>query len=202
MAVPGEQRRPDVRRRRSVWPRLAAGKPIRRFVLLDESSAHTELSTIRGRGLKGARVHSPVPCGRWPTATMVGGLRGDGPCAPMMLGGPMNGDSFLAYGEQALIPALSPGDVVVMDNLSTRKAASVLAAFETHGAEALFLPPYSPDLNPIENMWPKVKSLIRRHASRTLHGLMYAMAEALEAVTPQDCRGHIRNARYRFHDIS
>ena len=108
----------------------------------------------------------------------------------------MNGESFLAYVEQVLLPTLSPGDVVVLDNLSTHRTAAVEAAFFRGGIRILFLPPYSPDLNPIENMWSKVKGLIRQHASRPLHGLMYAMIEALEAVTLDDCHGYFGNAGY------
>ena len=133
---------------------------------------------------------------------MICAVRWDGPCAPMMLDGPMNEESFLAYAEQVLLPALEEGDVVVMDNLSTHKTASVEAAFAKQGIRILYLPPYSPDLNPIENMWAHVKNALRKGATRTLEGLMYAMAEALDAVTGDHCRGYFRNAGYGVHDNS
>jgi len=172
------------------------------LVFLDESSANTALTPIRGWGLEGKRLRSFVPCGRWHTTTMISALRWDGPCASMLLDGPMDGESFLAYVEQTLLPALRPNDVVVMDNLSTHKTSAVEAAFARHGIRVLYLPPYSPDLNPIENMWSKVKALMRKHATRTLHGLMYAMAEAIDEVTTADCQGYFKNAGYDFHDIS
>jgi len=133
---------------------------------------------------------------------MICGIRWDGPCAPMLLDGPMDGESFLAYVEQVLLPTLEEGDVVVMDNLSTHKTASVEAAFGKRGVRVLYLPPYSPDLNPIENLWSQVKNALRKCAARTLEGLMYAMAEALDAVTEDDCRGYFRNAGHDVHDLS
>jgi len=110
----------------------------------------------------------------------------------------MNGESFQAYAEQVLIPALRPGDVVVMDNLSTHKTAE--AVFRKNNVRIVYLPPYSPDLNPIENMWSKVKTTIRSKAARTLHALMYAMAEALETVTTNDCQNYFNHAGYRIHE--
>ena len=104
--------------------------------------------------------------------------------------------------EQTLLPALRPDDGVVMDNLSTHKTLAVEAAFARQGIRVLYLPPYSPDLNPIENLWSKVKTLMRKHATRTLHGLMYAMAEAIDEVTTADCQGYFKNEGYDFHDIS
>ena len=133
---------------------------------------------------------------------MISALRRDGPCASMLLDGPMDGESFRAYVEQTLLPALRPDDGVVMDNLSTHKTLAVEAAFARQGIRVLYLPPYSPDLNPIENLWSDVKALMRKHATRTLHGLMYAMAEAMDAVTPCDGQGYFKNAEYDFHEIS
>jgi len=127
---------------------------------------------------------------------MICAIRHDGVFAPMILDGAMDEGAFLAYLEQNLLPALSADDVVVMDNLSTHKTEAVAKAFSAAGRKCLYLPPYSPDYNPIENMWSKAKASIRRTGARTLHGLMYAMAEALENITPQDCRGYFKNAGY------
>ena len=120
----------------------------------------------------------------------------------MLLDGPMDGESFLAYVEQILLPTPEEGDGVVMDNLSTHKTAFVEAAFDKRGVRVLYLPPYSPDLNPIEKRWSQVKDALRKCAARTLEGLMYAMAESLDAVTGDDCRGYFRNAGDGVHDLS
>lgn len=127
---------------------------------------------------------------------MICAIRCDGVFAPLILDGAMDGAAFLAYVEQFLLPELSADDVVIMDNLSTHKTEAVECAFSAAGKKLLYLPPYSPDYNPIENMWSKVKTAIRRTAARTLHGLMYAMAEALESVTQNDCQGYFKNAGY------
>lgn len=127
---------------------------------------------------------------------MICAIRREGAFAPLILDGAMNGESFLAYVEQILLPALRPNDVVVMDNLSTHKTEIVVDAFQKKNIRILYLPPYSPDLNPIENMWSKVKTAIRQKAARTLNALMYAMAEALENVSKNDCLGYFKNAGY------
>lgn len=127
---------------------------------------------------------------------MICAIRSEGVFAPMILDGAMDESAFLSYLEQTLFPALSPDDVVVMDNLSTHKTESVKNRFSAAGRGLFYLPAYSPDYNPIENMWSKAKAAIRRTGARTLHGLMYAAAEALEAVTRQDCRGYFENAGY------
>lgn len=127
---------------------------------------------------------------------MICAIRCDGVFAPLILDGAMDGDAFLAYVEQFLLPELSTDDIVIMDNLSTHKTEAVECAFSVAGKKLLYLPPYSPDYNPIENMWSKVKTAIRRTAARTLHAPMYAMAEALESVTQNDCQGYFKNAGY------
>lgn len=133
---------------------------------------------------------------------MICAIRYDGVTAPLILDGAMNGESFFAYIEQILLPALHPDDVVVMDNLSTHKTEAIGELFTRYRTRLLYLPPYSPDLNPIENMWAKVKTKIRQSAARTLHALMYAMAEALDTVTGEDCCGYFKNAGYRVHELS
>lgn len=165
-------------------------------MFLDESSANTSLAQRNGWGLKGHRIRSFLPFGRWHTTTMICAIRCEGVFAPLILDGAMDGAAFLAYVEQFLLPELSADDVVIMDNLSTHKTEAIERAFSVAGKRLLYLPPYSPDYNPIENMWSKVKAAIRKTAARTLHGLMYAMAEALDSVTKNDCHGYFKNAGY------
>lgn len=137
-----------------------------------------------------------MPGGHWQITTLLAAVRQDGPLAPMLLDGPMDTAAFRAYIEQALCPHLRPGDIVVMDNLAPHKAASIAAAVEAVGAEVWYLPPYSPDLNPIEKMWSKVKTALRAAAARTATGLGKAIAAALTAVTPRDCQGFFRHCGY------
>jgi Transposase and inactivated derivatives len=187
---------------RALWPKVIEEVSVRNLVFIDESSANTCLAKLRGWWRKGERLRSFVPCGRWHTTTMICAIRYDGVFAPLIMDGAMDGESFQAYVEQILIPALSPDDVVVMDNLSTHKTTAVESALRENGIQFFYLPPYSPDLNPIENMWSKVKSVIRCKTARTLHALMYAMAEAIEMVTPEDCQGYFAHAGYHIHENS
>lgn len=184
------------------WPRITDEIPVRNLVFIDESSANTSLAKLRGWWRKGERLRSNIPCGRWHTTTMICAIRYEGVFAPLILDGAMDGNSFLAYSEQILIPSLQPGDVVVMDNLSTHKTTTAEKVFSQNNIRVLYLPPYSPDLNPIENMWSKAKTIIRKCAARTLHALMYAMAEALDAITVTDCQGYFKNAGYCVHENS
>ena len=194
--IPDEQRRADIQIARQQWWSAVEHIPVRNLVFLDESSANTSLAQQNGWGRKGERISSFVPFGRWHTTTMICAIRHDGVFAPMILDGAMDEAAFLAYLEQDLIPALASDDVVVMDNLSTHKTKAVESALSAAGRRFLYLPPYSPDYNPIENMWSKAKAAIRRTGARTLNGLMYAMAEALDSVTLQDCNGYFKNAGY------
>ena len=186
---------------RREWPAITGNIPVRNLVFLDESSANTCLAQLRGWGRKGERLRSFVPCGRWHTTTMICAIRCEGAFAPLLLDGAMNGETFLAYTEQILLPALRPDDVVVMDNLSTHKTDLVQAAFKKNAIRLLYLPPYSPDLNPIENMWSKVKAAIRHQEARNLNALMYAIAEALDSITKSDCVGYFKNAGYNVHEL-
>ena len=186
---------------RREWPVTTGSIPVRNLVFLDESSANTCLAQLRGWGRKGERLRSFVPCGRWHTTTMICAIRLEGAFAPLLLDDAMNGEAFLAYVEQMLLPALLPDDVVVMDNLSTHKTGLVQAAFKRSAIRLLYLPPYSPDLNPIENMWSKVKAAIRHQEARNLNALMYTMAEAVELITQSDCMGYFENAGYRVREL-
>jgi transposase len=137
-----------------------------------------------------------MPWGHWKTTTFVAGLRTAGLTAPMLLDGAMNGAAFKAYVEQVLAPTLSPGDIVVMDNLPSHKVAGVREAIKAAGAFLLYLPPYSPDLNPIELAFAKLKALLRQAAARTIEELWQVIAQALDAFTPGECQNFIRHAGY------
>ena len=136
-----------------------------RIVFIDETAANTKMARLYGRAARGERCRAPVPHGHWKTTTFTAGLRHDRIAAPMVLDGPMNGDAFLAYVEQALVPELRPGDIVIMDNLPAHKVHGVRQAIETAGASLRYLPPYSPDFNPIEMAFAKLKALLRAAAA-------------------------------------
>ena len=168
-----------------------------RLVFIDETGAQTNMARRYGRAPRGERLISKVPWGHWKTITFVGALRSDRITAPAVFDGPMDGDCFLAYVEQVLAPALLPGDIVVMDNLASHKVAGIREAIEVTGAMLQYLPPYSPDLNPIEQAIAKLKSYLRKDAPRTLETLVEAIASALKKFTPQECTNFITNAGYR-----
>ncbi len=167
-----------------------------RLVFIDETGASTKMARRHGRAPRGQRLRSSVPHGHWKTTTFVGGLRLSGMTAPMVLDGPMTGGWFLAYAEQILIPTLRPGDIVILDNLAAHKNAAVRRAIEAAGAELRFLPPYSPDFNPIENAFAKLKALLRKAAARTVDQLWAAIADAIDAFRPTECANYFAAAGY------
>jgi transposase len=179
-----EQDRPDIKARRQAWFRGQPSLDPERLVFIDETGASTKMARLRGRAMRGERCRAGVPHGHWKTTTFTGALRLSGMTAPMVLDGPMNAAAFLAYVEQALVPTLRPGDVVVMDNLPAHKPPAIRAAIEAAGATLRFLPPYSPDFNPIEMAFSKLKARLRKAAARTVEGLWRAVAEALDAFSP------------------
>jgi transposase len=144
----------------------------------------------------GQRLVGRVPHGHYQTTTLIAAIRLEGPCAPWLFDGAMNGPMFLAWVEQGLVPDLREADWVIMDNLATHKVRGVQQAIEGVGARLCYLPPYSPDFNPIENMWSKVKAILRRSAPRTHPQLVAAAKTAFQAITPADCRGFFSHARY------
>ena len=168
------------------------------FVFLDETGATTNMVRRYGWGPKGERLVDAAPHGHWRTTTFAAGLRSTGIIAPLVLDGPMTGEAFLAYVEQFLAPSLTPGDVVVMDNLAAHKVAGVREAIAAAGASVLYLPPYSPDLNPIEQMFAKLKALLRAAATRTRDALWDAIGQLLDRFSPAECRNYIRNSGYAF----
>ena len=154
------------------------------------------MARLRGRSRRGERCRAAVPHGHWKTTTFTAGLRRSGMSAPMVLDGAMNGPAFLAYVEQVLVPTLSPGDIVVMDNLPAHKPAGVRAAIEAAGAALRYLPPYSPDFNPIEQAFAKLKALLRKAAARTIPHLWQAIKEAIPQFEPQECANYFEHAGY------
>ena len=151
---------------------------------------------LRGRSQKGRRLVDKTPHGHWKTSTLVAGLRGDGVVAPVVFDGPINGISFRAYLEQALVPVLRAGDIVVMDNLSSHKVAGVREAIEAAGATVRYLPPYSPDLNPIEMIFAKLKALLRKIVARTKDALTDAVGRVVDMISSDDAANCIRHAGY------
>jgi transposase len=167
-----------------------------RLVFIDETWATTNMTRVRGRAPRGQRLVASVPHGHWKTSTFVAGLRTSGVTAPLVVDGAMNGEIFLAYVEQILAPALSQGDIVVMDNLPSHKVAGVREAIERCGATLVYLPPYSPDLNPIEQAFAKLKALLRKLAARTVARLWDALGDLLDRFTPRECANYLANAGY------
>ena len=151
---------------------------------------------LRGRSQKGRRLVDKTPHGHWKTSTLVAGLRSDGVVAPVVFDGPINGISFRAYLEQALVPVLRAGDIVVMDNLSSHKVAGVREAIEAAGATVRYLPPYSPDLNPIEMIFAKLKALLRKIVARTKDALTDAVGRVVDMISSDDAANCIRHAGY------
>ena len=165
-------------------------------MFIDETGAKTNMARLRGRSPRGARLEAAVPWGHWKTTTFVAGLRVDGLSAPMVLDGAMDGAAFKAYVDHVLAPSLAPGDIVVMDNLSSHKVAGVRQAIKAAKAYLLYLPPYSPDFNPIEMAFSKLKALLRKAASRSTEELEQAIADALEQFTPNECLNYFAAAGY------
>ena len=173
-----------MRIRHEAWFTLQPDLDPTRLVFLDETGATTKMSRLRGRAPRGDRCRAALPHGHWKTTTLVAGLRLDSLTAPMVIDGAMNGEVFTAYAETLLAPTLNPGDIVIMDNLPAHKAADARAAIERTGATLMFLPPYSPDFNPIEQVFAKLKALLRKAAARTIDTLEAAIATALDASPP------------------
>jgi transposase len=185
-----------VRAAREAWFEAQPDLDPARLVFVDETWTATNMARTRGRCPRGERLRSPVPHGHWKTTTLVAGLRLSGIAAPFVLDGPINRDTFQAYVDQVLVPELAPGDVVVMDNLGSHKGPAVRAAVEAAGARLLFLPPYSPDFNPIEMAFAKLKALLRKAAERTVEGLWTTIGRLVDAVTPNECANFFAAAGY------
>lgn len=196
--IAAERNRPDVIERRRNFRIASRFVEPASLVFLDESGAQTNMTRLYGRAPVGQRCIDHTPHGHWKTMTMLSAIRLDGVMkeATAVYDGPMNRDTFVAYVEHGLAPALRPGDVVVMDNLSSHKCAAVRQLIEQAGADLWYLPPYSPDLNPIEKLWSKVKAWLRRVMAGTFDGLLDTIADALRAVAPSECVNYFKACGY------
>ncbi len=191
-----EQDRPDVARKRRRWKTYQGRLDPARLVFIDETWAKTNMTRLRGWAPRGHKLLAKVPQGRWRTLTFLAALRRDRIDAPLVLDGPINGQSFLAYVEQVLVPTLSEGDIVIMDNLGSHKGKAVRRAIRAAGARLFFLPQYSPDLNPIEQVFAKLKTLLRKAGERTAEGTWKRIGTLLGAFSPQECASYLRNSGY------
>lgn len=196
MIQAAEQDRPDVKAKRSAWAEKVPGLDPAKLVFLDETGANTKMSRRYGRAPRGQRLVGRVPHGHWKTTTFVAGLRADGLVAPMVVDGAMNGDVFVAYAKQILVPTLRAGDIVVLDNLSSHKRVAAVRAIEEAGCTVVYLPPYSPDLNPIELAFAKIKARLRAAGLRTIDKVENFFGNIHEQFKPDECQAYIRHAGY------
>jgi len=192
----GERDRPDVARRRAQWVKHQNKIAPERLVFLDETWTKTNMAPRRGWAPLGIRLAAKVPHGHWNTTTFLAALRHDRSDAPWLLDGPIDGESFQLYVEKVLLPTLRPGDIVIMDNLGSHKGKALRRLIRSAGAKLIFLPKYSPDLNPIGQVFAKLKHLLRKAAARTLDSLCAAIGQLLAAFKPGECANYFRNAGY------
>ena len=183
-------------RRRAQWKKYQGRLDPARLVFIDETWAKTNMTRTHGRAPRGERLVAKAPHGRWRTLTFLAALRNDRIEAPCVIDGPINGESFLAYVEQVLVPALKLGDIVVIDNLGSHKGKAVRRAIRAAGAKLFFLPPYSPDLNPIEQVFAKLKTLLRKTDPRTIEAAWRGIGGLLDRFSPQECANYLANAGY------
>src|SRR5512135_430399 len=191
-----ERERPDVAAARAAWRQRQPGLNPTRLVFIDETWATTNMARTRGRCPRGQRLHAAVPHGHWKTSTVVAALRNDGITAPFVIDCAINGSIFRTYVKKVLAPPLDKGDIVIIANLGSHKGAGVREAIEVRGATLLYLPAYSPDLNPIEPVFAKLKELLRAIAARTVTDLWSAIGRLLDHFSPQECANYLANCGY------
>jgi transposase len=194
--VAGERDRPDVVRRRAQWIKYQNRVDPSRLVFIDETWTKTNMAPLRGWAPRGMRLVTKVPHGHWNTTTFLAALRQDRIEAPWLLEGPIDGESFAIYVEAVLLPTLRPGDIVIMDNLGSHKGRIIRRLIRSVGAKLLFLPKYSPDLNPIEQVFAKLKHLLRKAAARTVETVCAAIGELLGTFTKNECANYFKNSGY------
>jgi len=194
--VPAEQSRPDVARKRVRWRNALRSVDWSRLVFIDETWVKTNMAPLRGWGPIGERLVAEVPHGHWKTLTFIAALRCDRIDAPWVIDGPINGELFEAYAGKVLAPTLSPGDIVILDNLGSHKGKVARDHIRRAGARLAFLPAYSPDLNPIEQVFAKLKHLMRRAQARTVETTWQAVGQLLDAFTPNECANYLENSGY------
>jgi putative transposase len=191
-----ERERPDIARRREQWVKYQTRIDATRLVFIDETWTKTNMAPLRGWAPCGERLKASVPQGRWKTMTFVAALRHDRIEAPWLLDGPINGERFLTYVEKVLVPTLNPGDIVIIDNLGSHRGKAVRRAIRAAGAKLFFLPKYSPDLNPIEQVFAKLKHLLRKAAARSVETVCAAIGRLLSAFDQEECSNYFANAGY------
>ena len=191
-----EQTRLDVARKRARWKAYQDRIDRRRLVFIDETWVKTNMAPLRGWGPRGQRLRAMVPYGHWKTMTFLAALRHDRIDAPWVVDGPINGELFQLYVRQILVPTLTPGDIVVLDNLGSHKSHAVRSAIRAAGARLFFLPPYSPDLNPIEQVFAKLKHLLRKASERTVENTWRRAGALLDLFPPGECQNYLTNAGY------
>jgi transposase len=191
-----EQSRPDIARRRERWRKHQGRIDISRLVFIDETWTKTNMAPLRGWGTRGKRLVAHVPHGHWKTLTFLAALRSGEITAPCVFDGPINGESFLLYVQQILAPTLRSGDIVIMDNLGSHKSDSIRKTIMAAGARLIFLPPYSPDLNPIEQAFSKLKHHLRNAKERTVEATCKRIGAILKTFSPDECRNYFTNSGY------
>lgn len=191
-----EQDRPDVAAAREAWRRKQPKLDPRRLVFIDETAVSTSMTRFYGRAPRGRRLVCKVPFGAWKTMTFIAALRHDRFTAPMVIEGPMSGQSFLAYVDQVLVPTLKRGDILIMDNVPTHKVRSAQQVLNRHGVLVPEFPPYSPDLNPIEQAFAKLKAFLRKTGARSLPRLSAAIRACLKNFSPAECAAYLAHAGY------
>jgi transposase len=194
--LPAEQSRRDIAFKRARWKAHQDKVDPRRLVFIDETWIKTNMAPLRGWGLRGQRLDARVPHGHWKTLTFIAALRHDRIEAPWVIDGPINGELFATYVEQVLVPTLSPGDIVILDNLGSHKGHRVRRAIRAAGAHLIFLPAYSPDLNPIEQLFAKLKHLMRAAQPRTVEETWRKVGALIDIVSPSECGNYLANSGY------
>jgi putative transposase len=194
--VAGERDRPDVARRRAQWTKYQDRIEPERLVFIDETWTKTNMAPLRGWAPRGHRLTAKVPHGHWKTTTFLAALRYDRIAAPWLLEGPIDGESFRTYVERVLVPTLREGDIVIMDNLGSHKGKAVRALIRSAGAKLFFLPKYSPDLNPIEQIFAKIKHFLRKAAERSCDAVCTRIGRLLDDFTPKECENYFLNSGY------
>jgi transposase len=194
--VAGERDRPDVARRRAQWIKYQDRVDPARLVFIDETWTRTNMAPLRGWAPRGSRLTGKVPDGRWRTMTFVAALRHDRITAPWLLEGPIDSESFATYVEKVLLPTLRHGDIVIMDNLGSHRGKIIRQLIRSAGAKLFLLPKYSPDLNPIEQVFAKLKHLLRKAAARTVEAVCAAIGQLLGAFTKNECANYFKNSGY------
>jgi transposase len=188
--------RPDVARKRTRWKTYQGRIDASRLVFLDETWVKTNMAPLRGWGPRNQRLRAHAPYGHWKTLTFIAALRHDRIDAPWVIDGPINGQIFRVYVEKVLAPTLNPGDVVVLDNLGSHKNKAARAAVRARGAHLFFLPPYSPDLNPIEQVFAKLKHLMRKAQPRDVNATWNKVGDLLDLFAPKECANYLKNSGY------